>query len=77
MLLILRYRDGMRVNALLLTASHDRIRVVIPNCIDATEFRLRKGSWISAEGCLVEIEAVAWCAEQSTVTFVPPVRRAA
>lgn len=77
MLLILRRQNGMRVNAILLTASHDLIRVVIPNCTDTIEFRLRKRRWISAEGWVAEIEGVAWAAEPNTVTFVPHVRRAA
>lgn len=77
MLLILRYRNGMRVNAILLAASHDLIRVVIPNCTDTTEFRLKKRRWISDEGCVAEIEAAAWAAKPNTVTLVPHVRRAA
>ena len=50
MLLILRYQNGIRVNAIPLTASHDLIRVVIPNCTDTIEFRLKTRRWISAEG---------------------------
>jgi hypothetical protein len=42
MLLIVRYQNGMRVNAILLTASHDLIRVVIPNCTDTVEFPAQK-----------------------------------
>ena len=75
MLLILRYQNGMRVNAILLTASHDLIRVVIPSCTDTIEFRLKKKRWISEEGCVAEIEAVAWAAEPNTRTSVPHVRR--
>jgi hypothetical protein len=77
MLLILRYQNGMMVNTILLTPSYDRIRVVIPNCTDTTEFRLKTRRWISAEGCVAEIEAVAWGAEPNAVTFDPHVRRAA
>jgi hypothetical protein len=77
MLMILRFQNGMRVNAILLTASHDLIRVVIPNCTDTIEFRLKKRRWISDEGCVAEIEAVAGAAEPNTVPFVPRVRHAA
>lgn len=77
MLLILRYQNGMRVNAILLTASHDVIRVVIPNCTDTIEFRLKKRRWISDEGCIAEIEAAAWTAEPSALALVPHVRHAA
>ncbi len=77
MLLILRYQNGMRVNAILLTASHDLMRVVIPNCTDTIEFRLKKRRWISDEGCVAEIEAAAWAAAPSGLTLVPRVRHAA
>jgi hypothetical protein len=77
MLLILRYENGMRVNAILLTASQDRIRVIIPNCTDTTEFRLKKRRWISDDGCVAEIEAVACGAEPNAVTVDPQVRHAA
>lgn len=77
MLLILRYQNGVRVNAILLTASHDLIRVVIPDCIDTIEFRLKKKRWISDEGCVAEIEAMAWAGEPNTVTWVPHIRHAA
>jgi hypothetical protein len=77
MLLILRYHNGLRVNAILLTASHDLIRVVVPDCTDTIEFRLRKKRWISNEGCVAEIEAAARAAEPIAVTWVPHVRHAA
>jgi hypothetical protein len=67
----------MRVNAILLTASHDLIRVVIPNCTDTIEFRLKKRRWISDDGCVAEIEGVARAAERHTLTLVPHVRHAA
>jgi hypothetical protein len=58
-LLILRYQNNSRVDGILLAASHDRMRVVMPGCKDSTELRLKKRRWVSAEGCVAEIEAVA------------------
>jgi len=57
MLLILKYQNGARGDAILLAANRYRMRLISPNCIDTTEFRLRNKRWVSTDGCVVEIEA--------------------
>lgn len=56
--LILRYQNGVRVQAILLAASRDRMRLVIPNCTETIEFRLKDKTWISGDGEVAEIDAM-------------------
>jgi len=58
MTMILIYENGIRVEALLLAAGHNRMRVAIPGCKDATELRLLKDQWMSEEGDAVDIESM-------------------
>ena len=49
---------GRQVDALLLSASQDRLRVVIPGRADTAEFQLIEGRWISESGGPVELGAM-------------------
>jgi hypothetical protein len=49
---------GRQVDALLLSATADRLRVVIPGRGDAAEFKLIEGRWISENGGRVELGAI-------------------
>ena len=49
---------GRQVDALLLSASTDRLRVVIPGRADTAEFQLIEGRWTSESGGRVELGAI-------------------
>jgi hypothetical protein len=49
---------GHRVDALLLSASTDRLRVAIPGRGDTVEYRLIDGQWQSDRGERMEIGAI-------------------
>ena len=71
---LLSFSDGRRVDALLLSASADRLRVVIPGRGDTVEFRLVEGRWISDRGVPVEIGALLLGDSMSAARFLPQVR---
>ena len=52
------FPGGRRVDALLLSASADRLRVVIPGRADTVEFQLTEGRWTSESGGYVELGAI-------------------
>ena len=52
------FPGGRQVDALLLSASADRLRVVMPGRADAAEFRLIDGRWTSESGGPVELGAI-------------------
>jgi hypothetical protein len=58
MQLTLLYAGNRRIDAVVLAANHDHMRVVIPNRRDTVELRLTGNRWTSEEGESVEIEAV-------------------
>ena len=49
---------GRQVDALLLSASAERLRVVMPGRSDTSEFRLVEGRWTSESGEHVEVGAI-------------------
>jgi hypothetical protein len=49
---------GRQVEALLLSVSPDRLRVVIPGRADAAEFRMIDGQWTSESGTQVQLGAI-------------------
>lgn len=49
---------GRQVDALLLSASADRLRVVIPGRADTAELRLIEGRWTLESGGQVELGAI-------------------
>ena len=49
---------GRQVDALLLSASTDRLRVVMPGRADTAEFQLIEGRWTSESGGRVELGAI-------------------
>src|ERR1035438_5693297 len=55
---VIVFPGGRQVDALLLAASEDRLRVVIPGRRDTLEFRLFEGRWISESGARVELGAM-------------------
>ncbi len=53
----LLYAGSRRIDAVVLAANYDRMRIVIPNRRDTVELRLTGSRWTSEEGESVEIEA--------------------
>jgi hypothetical protein len=52
------YGGGHQVEALLLSATAERLRVVMPGRADTAEFRLIEGRWTSESGEHMELGAV-------------------
>ena len=77
MQMTLLFPRGRRINAVLLAANDDRMRLAIPNRKDTMELRLTGNQWISEEGEPVKIEAVAaldGAAPYRALPSPPPVR---
>jgi hypothetical protein len=55
---VIVFPGGRQVDALLLSASADRLRVVIPGRADTAEFQLIEGRWTSESGRHVELGAI-------------------
>ena len=66
MLLMISYQDGRLVEAIVLAAGMDRMRVSIPDIEDAVELRNIGDGWISERGERVEIEAIIAGADLSS-----------
>jgi hypothetical protein len=56
--IILRYPNGKRVDALLLSREHDRLRVAIQGRNDTLELKLVRERWVDDDGQKVSIEAM-------------------
>jgi hypothetical protein len=56
--LMFSYADGRIVDAVVLSASVDRMRLSIPGCEDVLELRSEKDFWILESGERVEIESI-------------------
>ena len=52
------FPGGRQVDAMLLSASADRLRVAMPGRADTAEFRLVDGRWTSESGGHVELGAI-------------------
>jgi len=64
----IRFENGLRVEALLLAASAERMRVALPARGDALDLRLADGRWSLESGPAIEIEAL--------IAFPPAARSA-
>ena len=72
--------EGRQVEALLLSVSSDRLRVVIPGRSDTAEFRIVDGQWTSESGAQVELGAILSADAADTTMVMGPgqeVRRSA
>ena len=54
--LILRYQSGRRVDAILLAAGPDHLRIVVRRVYETIELRLREGQWFSEQEDPVEVD---------------------
>jgi hypothetical protein len=60
---------GRQVDALLLLASTDRLRLIMPGRNDTAEFKLIKGQWTSESGGCVELGGL-FCEDSADVQRV-------
>jgi hypothetical protein len=61
---------GRQVEALLLSVSPDRLRVVIPGGADTAEFRMVDGQWAAESGMQVELGAMlSWSAAETAMVM--------
>ena len=58
MLMTIRYQSGLRVEAVLLAANSERMRVAIDSQPDTIELRRVDACWFTQEGAEIEIEAL-------------------
>jgi hypothetical protein len=58
MRMMIRYRNGLRVEAVLLAANSERMRVAIDSQKDTVELHQADGGWRSERGAAIEIEAL-------------------
>ncbi len=56
--ILFRYDTGKNVDGIVLAVGRDRMRVVVNNCDDTMELRLRNKQWRTEDGEAVEVEAL-------------------
>ena len=74
MRMMIRYQSGLRVEAILLAASSERMRVVIKTQRDAAELRRAETGWLTEEGEAIEIEALVPIAGTDVSQFCEALR---
>jgi hypothetical protein len=57
MLMTIRYQNGLRVEAVLLAANRERMRVAVDSQPDAIELHQVDAAWYRDDGAEIEIEA--------------------
>jgi len=58
MYMMFRYASGRRAEAVVLSSSRERMRIVVRNCNDTIELRLVGGRWVPPSGNPIEIESL-------------------
>jgi hypothetical protein len=58
MRMMIRYQSGLRVEAVLLAANRDRMRVAIETQCDTIELHRVDAGWRTQKGAAIEIEAL-------------------
>jgi hypothetical protein len=58
MRMMIRYQSGLRVEAVLLAANSERMRVAIETQRDTVELHRVDGCWYTQRGAAIEIEAL-------------------
>ena len=58
MRMLIRYKNGLRVEAVLLAADRDQMRVAIRSLRDTVELHQVNASWYTERGAAIEIEAL-------------------
>ncbi len=70
MLMLMRYYDGRREEAVMLSVAGNAMRVALPGRDDCLELRLYDGQWVTETNEAVDIEFVAGTAEDVWCHFV-------
>jgi len=63
MLMTIRYKSGLRVEAVVLAANRERMRVAIDSETDTFELQIGDACWHTEDGAEIEIEALIPIAE--------------
>jgi hypothetical protein len=58
MLMTIRFKEGLRVEAVLLAADRERMRIAIDSQRDTTELHKVDACWFTEDGAEVEIDAL-------------------
>ena len=58
MLMTIRYEGGMRVEAVLLAANRERMRLAVASQHDTIELYKADGCWYSEKGDVIDLEAL-------------------
>ena len=58
MLMTIRYQGGMRVEAVLLAANRERMRLAVASQRDTIELYKADGCWYTEKGDVIELEAL-------------------
>ena len=58
MLMTIRYQGGMRVEAVLLAANRERMRLAVASQRDTIELHKADGCWYTEKGDVIELEAL-------------------
>jgi hypothetical protein len=58
MLMTIKYQKGLRVEAVLLAANRERMRIAIDSQPDTIELHKVDADWLTDEGSAIEIEAL-------------------
>jgi len=72
MLMTIRYQNGLRAEAVVLTADNERMRVVIDSQRDTMELRKVDACWYTEDGAEIEIEALIPLAGTNVVSSPNP-----
>jgi hypothetical protein len=69
MRMMIQYSSGLRVEAILLAASTERMRIVVMGQRDACELTLRDGCWYTEKKEAITIEALTSVADVDSAQF--------
>jgi hypothetical protein len=58
MRMLIRYQNGLRVDAVVLAVNSERMRVAIGSQSDTVELHMVDGGWRTERGAAIEIEAL-------------------
>jgi hypothetical protein len=72
MLMTMRFRNGLRAEAVVLTAGNETMRVVIDSQRDTIELHQVDACWYTEDGEEIEIEALVPLAGTNVVSSVYP-----
>jgi hypothetical protein len=72
MLMTIRYQNGLRVEAVVLAADNERMRVIIDSQRDTTALHRVDTCWYTEDGAEIEIEALVPLDGVSVVSLAQP-----